>query len=119
MEAVVDPEPALRLLVYFRHKLTIRAAAVEVVMAGAQIIQACRDATHGGSLTLRHRVLRQRRVYSDVHVRIDATRKSKTILGIEDGLRALRLNVGSDLRDLAVFHRNIEAVDRCLFRTDH
>ena len=40
VKAVVDPEIALRLLVDLRHELAIRAAAIEIIVPGAQVVQA-------------------------------------------------------------------------------
>ena len=88
-------------------------------MAGAQVIQARGDAAHGRGLALGNRILRERRIDADVHVRVDAARECQAILGVENGLRALRLNIGSELGDLSVLDRNIEAIDGGLVRADH
>ena len=88
-------------------------------MAGAQVIQARSDAAHGRGLALRHRVLRQRRVNADMHVRIDAARERQPVLGVENGFRPVGLDIGSELGDLAVLDRNIEAIDRRLIGANH
>ena len=88
-------------------------------MPGTQVIQARRHAAHGGGLALRNRVLRERRIDADVHVRVDASWECQAILGIENGLCALRLNIGSELGDLSVLDRDIETIDGGLVRADH
>src|SRR3974377_1892473 len=51
-------------------------------------------------------------------MRIDATRKCQTILSIENLLRALSLNIGSEPGDFSILDRNIEAIDRGPVRAD-
>ena len=40
MKAVIDPKVSLRLLVHLGHELAVRAAAIEIVVSRAQVIQA-------------------------------------------------------------------------------
>src|SRR5579885_1300802 len=51
-------------------------------------------------------------------MRVDASGECKTILGVENVLRALRLNFRCQLGDLPVFDRNIETIDGGLVRAD-
>ena len=88
--AVIDPEAALRLPEHFGHKIAVRAAAVEVIVTGPDVIEARRDAAHGRGLAFGDGILRQRRVDADMHVGVDATRKRQTILGVEDFLGLAR-----------------------------
>jgi hypothetical protein len=52
-------------------------------------------------------------------MRIDATRKCETILGIENLLGVLNLNFGSETSDLSILDRNVETIDRSLVRTHY
>src|SRR5262247_22425 len=116
MKAIVDPEAPRRLPEHFGHELTIGAAPIEVVVSRAQIIEARGNASHCRSLALGNRVLRQGRVYSDVHMSIDATRKRETIPGIKGVFGLLGVNLRSKPRDLSILDRNIETIDRGLVR---
>ena len=119
MKAVVDPEVFIGLPEHFGHELTIGAATIEVVMSGAQIVEARGNPSHCRSLALGNRILGQWSVYSDVHMSIDAARKRETIPSIKNLPGLLGLNLGSEPRDLSVLDRNIETIDRCLVRPNH
>ena len=66
-------------------------------MPGAQVIQARGHAAHGRGLAFRNRVLRERRIDADMHVRVDAAWERQAILGIEDLLCVLGLNIRREL----------------------
>ena len=118
VESIVDPELVLGLLVDLGHERAIGPAAVEVIMPRADVVEARGDAAHRGRLAFRDRILGERRVDPDMHVRIDAARERQPVLGVEDLLRLPGLDVGRKPRDLSVLDRDIEAVDRRLVRAD-
>jgi hypothetical protein len=90
VEAVVDVEAALGGLQHLGVELLVRPALVQVVLAGAEIVQARRDPAHGGGLALRDRVLEQRRVDAAVHVGVDHAGKGQAVLAVVHLLRASR-----------------------------
>ena len=91
--AVIDPESSLGLLEHFRHEIAVRAAAVEVIMARAYVVQARRHAAHRRGLALRNRVVGERRINADMHVGVDAAGKSEKILGVENLFCLFRLDI--------------------------
>ena len=118
MEAIIDPKPSLRLPEDLGHEFAIGATTVEIVMAGAQVVQARGDASHCRGLALGKRVLGERRVDADMHVRIDATWKCETIFGVEHILGLLGLNFRRKSDNLSILDRDIETIDRRLVRAN-
>src|SRR5580700_321981 len=86
-------------------------------MAGADVIQARRDAAHRRGLAFRNRVFGQRRIDADMHVCVDASRKSQVILAVENLLRLLGSKLGREAADLAALDADVEAVDGGLVGT--
>src|SRR5262245_17438507 len=81
MKAVVDPEASIGLLEHFGHELSIGPAPIEIVVSGAQIVEARGNPSHCRSLALGNRILGQWSVYSDVDMGIEADGKSETMPG--------------------------------------
>ena len=117
--AVVDPEATLRQFQHFGHDLAVRTAAVEVVVPGADVVQAGSDAAHGGRLALAHRVLGQRPVDADMHVGIDAAGESQKLFGVEHLARVLGADFRREPRHLAVRDADVEAVHSRSVRAHH
>ena len=117
--AVIDPEAALRQLAHLGHDFAIRAAAIEIIGSGADVIEARSDAAHGSGFAFAHRVLGQRPVDADMHVRIDAARKGELALGVEHFIGVFGADFRRQTGHLAVLDRNIEAVHTGCVRTHH
>ena len=117
--AVVDPEPSLRQLAHFGHDFAIRAAAVEIILTGADVVQAGGDAAHRGGLALAHRVLGERAVDADMHMRVDAAGKGQQPFGVEHFGGVLGADVRRKPDHLAVLDGDVEAIHAGVVRTHH
>ena len=117
--AVVDVEAVLRDLQHLGEEFLVRAALVEVVLAGAEVVEARGHAAHRRRLALAHRVLVERRVDAAVHVRVDDAGKREAPLAVVDRLRALGGEPRSDLSDLAADDRDVGSVNGVAVRAHH
>jgi hypothetical protein len=116
VKAVVDPEPPVDLPVHFRHEVAVWAASIEIILTGAQVIEARRYATHRRRLAFRYGVPDQGLIDPDMHVSIDAAGKSEKIFGVEYFLGLICLDIGGDTVDLPVRDPDVAAVHRRLVR---
>jgi hypothetical protein len=54
-----------------------------------------------------------------MHVSVDAARERQKILGVENLLRFLRLDIGRKARDLSILDRDVETIHRRLVGAHH
>ena len=73
----------------------------------------------GGGFAFSHRIVGERLVDANVHVRIDAARKGQKALRVEYFGGIVCPDFRRQLRDFAVLDADIEAVDAALVRPHH
>ena len=117
--AVVHPETSLRQLAHFGHDFAVRAAAVEIILTGADIIEARGDTAHRGGLAFADRILGKRPIDADMHVRVDAAGEGQQPFGVEYLAGILGADFRCQPRHLAVLDGDVEAVHPGLVRAHH
>ena len=116
VEAVVDVEAALAELQHLGKELAVRPALVQVVLAGAEVVQAGGHAAHRRGLALADRVFRQRRVDAAVHVRIDHAGEGQPAAAVVDLLRPRHVDARRHLGHLAAGDGDVGVVHRVAVR---
>ena len=117
--AEVNPEASLRQLAHFGHDFAVRTAAVEIVLTCADVIQTGGNAAHRGGFALAHRILGERPIDADMHVRVNAARKRQQPFGVEDVGGVLGLDFRCKPDHLAVLDGDIQAVHPAVVRPHH
>ena len=117
MKAVIDPVVALRQAQHFGHEIPVRAAAVEIVLAGACIGEAGGYTARRGRLALGDGVLGVRLVDADVHVRIDDAGEREPVAAIDDLIRLVGPDVGREAGELPVLDADVQQINRAPVRT--
>ena len=112
VETVVHMEPALGQLEHFGIELLVGPALVQIVLAGAKVVQAGGDPAHGRGLALADRVFGQWRVDAAVHMGVDNAGKRQPAPAVVhlpgqrdiDGRRDFRNPSAAD-GDIGFMHR--------------
>src|SRR5687767_15214892 len=110
MKTVVDLEAAFAGLEHLRKEIAVRPAAVQVVLAGTEVVQARGHAALRGCTAFAYRVFLQRRVDPGVHVRIDHTGKRQPATAVVD--RLCFAEVFSNSGELFAGDRDVGVFDR-------
>ena len=111
--AVVDVEASLRKPQHLGKEIEVRPALVQVVLAGAKVVQARRHAALRRRAALAYRILCQRRVDAGVHVRIDHAGKSESVHAVINS-RRVGAEVRRNARELLAADRDIGLARRAL-----
>ena len=117
--AVVDVEPAGRDLQHLGEEIAVRPAAVQVVLSGAEVVQAGGDAALRCGAALAHRVLFERRIDAGVHVRVDHARKREPAFAVVDRLRFRGGRLVPTLANFSPVMAMSRVLDRARVRPHH
>src|SRR5881296_1533760 len=104
---VVAVVATFRQLQDFGKEVRVAAAAIEVILAGAEIREHRGDAARDRGAALGDRVVGERRVDADVGVRVHHARKRESSAAVVDARRGARRDAGRDALDPAVAHAEI------------
>jgi len=119
VEPVVHMKAPFRKLEHFGIKLLVGPTLVQVVLAGAKVVQAGRHAAHGRGLALADGVLLQRRIDAAVHVRIDHAGKGEPAAAVVHLFGQGHVDGGRHFGDLAVPDGDVGLMHHVAVRTDH
>ena len=109
---VVDVKAPLGKLQHFREERRVGAAAVEVILAAAEVVEAGGHAALGRGPALAHRIVGERGVDAGVHVRVDDARKREVALAVVDRFRLTRGKTRVKLGELAAGDGDVNVLDR-------